>query len=406
MSSPNVDIGRLVTGKARRFLRTAITLVLLALIGAGSYLVMLERQRVQNRRDFSANPAVHLIRVQPPDERGASDGLKFADIGTISTAAAQAGAKSPVRTAVVYKLSFGIQDANNHSWFIYGVGGAASELLGVPTLKRATGYSTAKLPAGEIKLLVPVIEAEAGGWSSSRREAVRLHTAPPLPQRAPITLVDHVDDDTMFVSGRTFAKLASHAFDERWSTIRQRSDESNPYGSGLVGNVYLYVQDLSDVKRVAAKLEAAGYPTDYTLRAFDDLAGSLNSSARLGLFVVCAALLAGLLYVVLSFASFMRVSHKDLAILKHSGFDDREINQMYRRRAASVLLTVGGVLAIVLGMLGSLLLGAQALRLTLLNVAIFGGLLAFTYAVVAAWVIPRQVRQGVLTLLKVDREFG
>ncbi len=71
---------------------------------------------------------------------------------------------------------------------------------------------------------------------------------------------------------------------------------------------------------VAGSVEDLGYTTNYTLKAFDDLAGSLRTTTQLGLAAVLAVFVACAVYIFLSFNSYMNLAHRDMGILRHCGF--------------------------------------------------------------------------------------
>lgn len=398
------DVGRLVTGKARRYLRTSTVLFCLALCLVGTSLVLAERSHAQRQGQFVDNTTVHLIRVTGPAVAGNGAYLRFADAERVAATVRDRHPSAGATTTTVYSLGFGVPDADGTPRFVYGLDGDGARLLGVPALRDGVLYSSAG-GSGPVVLQVPVVEVEDGGFSSGSAVAHQLTAEGGVPPGSPLDVLGGGDPAAGYVTAATFRTLVQDAYGDDWSTFRTRFDRDNPYGGQVVGDVYVFVPSLDDVQDVAGTLDGAGYATTWTLEAFDDLASSLSSAALLGLAAVLAALLGSLLYVVLSLDAYLRVSHRDMAVLRHAGFSAGQVGRLYGARVVQLFLVVGAVALAWQLALGAWLLPGQALRLIGLNAAASVLLLGLLCAAVLRGVVPRHSRLDVLTLLRVDREF-
>ena len=109
-------------------------------------------------------------------------------------------------------------------------------------------------------------------------------------------------------------------------------------------------------------------------------------------------------YVLLSFNSYLRISHKDMAILRHAGFTARQVRRMYSGRVLRVFMAIAIGTIVYESLLAIWLLPSGVFRFLALNTLLTGLLLTLMCAVVLRSV-RRHTRLGVLTLLRGDKEF-
>lgn len=398
-------IGAMVTGKARHYLRTSTALFCLALCVVCSYLVFLENQAVQRANDFTDNATVHLIRVTGPAQAGAGDYLRFADVDRVEDAVTGLGLAQRPEVTTVYALGYGIPDQHGDPRFVYGLDGDGARLLGIAELRPRTLYGSAQAPGGDVVLEVPVVDVTGDGFSSSTTVDRTFRAEGGISGDNPLAVLGQGDPAALYTGADTFATLVADSFGTDWPTFRTRFDQDNPFGTQVISDVYVHVDSLDDVEAVADRIDEAGYATTYTLEAFDDLAGSLSRSALLGLAAVGAAFLGCLAYVLLSIQSYLRVSHKDMAILRHAGFSAARVGRMYGRR----LLRIFAVIAVVAGayqaVVTVVVLGADAPRYVAVNLLLTGLALAAVASYAVRVLVHRHSSLDVLTLLKHQREF-
>lgn len=398
-------ISRLVTGKAKKYLRTSTALFLMAFLLLGGYLVFLENQYLQMRNDFLDNDAVRLITVTGPVNPQGEAYLKFADVDTIRKKIAEEYPDARPEISVKYSLGFGIPDDAGTARFLYGIDGQGARLLGLTDLEDDTLYTSSAPSNDRVTLSIPVVEVAAGGMSSGEDVSRTFAVVGGVSGASPLNMLGQPDPESLYVNVDTFGEIVGTAFGVPWPEFQQQYDSANVFGTQVIKNVYVYLPDLDDVQQIGKSMGGWGYASSYTLRAFDDIAGSLRTSALVGLAGIVAIFLGCAAYVLLTFNSYLRVSHSDLAILKHFGFTDSQVARMYASRAGAVFTLIGGVVAVCVTALGAFLLRPEFVRLTLMNLLVCGVLLGVLYAVVVVVVIRRHVATDVLTLLKADREF-
>lgn len=71
-------------------------------------------------------------------------------------------------------------------------------------------------------------------------------------------------------------------------------DKGEDLGTKAVSRIFVYVSDLDDVESIAKKLESEKYSVEYTIKAFDKFADSMNFS------IIIIMLMGLLLFTVTS----------------------------------------------------------------------------------------------------------
>jgi hypothetical protein len=398
-------VSRLVTGRASKHLRYATIALAGTLVLVVGVLAYLEQQYGNVVDNFTANRNVHYVDVtfRAGDDSSQTGALRFADGADVERIASAAAAG---RTQVVsqYRIPFGLTGSDGRTYFVEGLTAGGAGLLGVGAIPDGTAVGTTASP--NLKLDVPVVEAHADGGMTSDRLAHASLTVEAMPAKPPIGVFGTVDPATLYVNEATFAHLIGTAYDGvDWSTFQKRHDgASNPYGFQAVAAEYVYVDNLDDVDRVGGALDHAGYSTTYTLRAFDDLAGTVSGSLSMGLWVIVGALLLCLVLTFANLQSYLNLAHRDMGILKHVGYPEARVRRIYRYRLR-VMVTQAAIPGLVVaGAAAATRLGGRP-GFVVLDLAVVVVLLAALYAAMATVQLPRHVRRPVLALLKLDRQF-
>ncbi len=66
--------------------------------------------------------------------------------------------------------------------------------------------------------------------------------------------------------------------------FRIKFDEDNPYGIQAINNIYVYVDNISDVEKTARTIDGVDYNTNYTFKAFDNFDASIKNTIMITLF--------------------------------------------------------------------------------------------------------------------------
>ncbi len=398
-------VSRLVTGRASKHLRYASVALGGTLVLVVAMLTQLQQQLGSVVDNFTANRNVHYIAAtfRTGQVATGTGALRFADVDRVAQVASDA-ASGATQAVGRYRIPFGLTASDGMTYFVDGLSSGGAGLLARQSLPDGVAVGgTAALSGAQLD--VPVVHGEDGGMSSDRLEQVRLDIEPLAPG-APVAVFETVDPARLFVDEATFARLVAVVGDGvDWQIFRDQHDGgANPYGFEAVAAVYVHVDDLSDVDRVGRALERAGYSTSYTLRAFDDLAGSISGGRAVGLGLMAAALALCLVLTFTNLQSYLNLAHRDMGILQHIGYPAARVRRVYRIRLASVVAqaTVPAAVLAVAAAIAQYSGRPWLLAVDLGLVLLLAGAL---FAVVSLVQVPRHVNRPVLALLKLDRQF-
>lgn len=400
------DLGTsaLVTGKSPKYLRNAAVLLIGSMLLLGTVLTVVERQLLQTAEDFNSNDNVHFIEVSAPVAGGAESArLTFADVSTIRHTVEDVAPGGHSVTTLL-QTGFGIPDADGAEHFLTGLDGDDARLVGREHLRDGTAYSTSA-DRDEVELQVPVVEVTDGGMTSQTVSRLPLRAEDGLSPDSPLFVLTHADEASTFVSGETFRTVLSHAFGRPWAEIERGYEADNPFGIPIIGAVYVRVHDLDEVASVAAALERDGYLTDYTFKAFDDLAASLDSTFLLGVLTVALVAALGMGLSLANINTYFRLAHRDMGVLRHIGYPTRAVSRIYGRRVARISGRAAVAVGAVVVTLGATLLPSASVAYAALNVALVLGSILLVHLIASRVLLQRHVRLDVLSLLKVGREF-
>ncbi|WP_062136101.1 hypothetical protein [Demequina aestuarii] len=398
-------ISTLVTGRASKHLRYATVALCGTLLLVVGMLVHLQQQYGSVTENFTDNENVHYLAVTfRASEEGAETGhLRFSDMEAIEEIARNAAAGS-IETIGRYHLPFGLVASDGSTYFVDGLGAGGEGLLGHTDLPDGVALGAVN-PAARVVLTVPVVHTEVGGMVSDDSAEVPLAVVR-LDANPPISVFAGIDPSQLYVSEATFAELISIVGGGAdWDTFREQHDGTgNPYGFEAVPAVYVHVDQLADADAVGRALEDAGYSTTYTLRAFDDLAGTLAGGVSAALVLIVVAFALCLLLTFANLQGYLTLAHRDMGILKHTGYSERRIATFYRIRLATMVLQAV-VPAVVLVVLAWVTRFPSRPWVGVLDLAVVLTLAALLFGVMAYAQVPRHVRRPVLELLKMDRQF-
>ena len=390
-----------VVAKARRYVRTSTTLLVAALVLSAVMVLVLTRQADIQRENFDANSNVRVITVDHRTDESAGFTLEPRDVETVR---ALAGADAVVTPRLT--LGAGLTTDGSTPVFIVGIDPAASTLIGVADMVDNTGYSVAGL-AGEAVIQVPVITGESGdGISSDKLAPYSLQLSPTVDPVKAKYLEGSRAEEVTYVTESTFWTLAELMLSKDQREIEASALSGEISMIPLLSAVYVEVPDVQRVRTTASNIEVGGFGVSYALQAFDEVERSLSTQQWLSTVFGAVVLLGVAAYVIVSWRSYLRLSRRDIGILKHWRVSTRDITRLYAKSLSRSLLlplfAATGTFAV--GSMWFFGIGPGLARAAVVGVAYTVGLTVL-YFVIVRGVISPWTQRDVLTLLKQDREF-
>ncbi|MDY0323398.1 MAG: hypothetical protein RBR24_05225 [Candidatus Carbobacillus sp.] len=397
-------ISKLIAKKTGSYLRLSLVLFLLSLLLLVSSFIFMMYQYRQVQKDFVDNSNTHLIEITSSYDVADPTRyipLSYSDVTNVKALLTE-HFPDRAQSFVVYTINFGIKAENDAVYFIRGTDAFSLKKLGLPDLIDNQALSAAGTEAKRIVLNIPVVQIEDGGYRSSETAAYPLTL---IPYTSNLLMLEDLKKhkDTLYVNETTFQKIFEIALQMPWDEVVERYDRGEDVASQLVNKIFVYVDQLSDVKRVASLLEDHGYDLRYTLGAFDDLSRSINAQYWFMGVLLLLIYIITTINVVMSFRGYLRSMQKDMGILLHYGYTHQRVYRIYRH----VIVHPFVVLFLILGLytfVVSILFLSDTFFIDAPLAIVFLFLLIGIVMFMVLRILRRITEQDILYLLKASKE--
>ena len=337
-------ISKVIAKKTSMYLKISMSLFVFSLAMLSTAVIFIQQQYAQMRRDFVDNSNTHLITITRV--QGESPNLvyplMFYDEKKIVKLIKDF---KKVHVFSEYTIPFGINNDKDDIFFIKAVDNDYLKQSGMQEIAHGEAIVSKQIKEEKLNLKIPVINVENNGFSSDmyiNKEFTFTHSSY---NQAPFDELD-TRPDTIIINKETFSEIIEIMYSVSWNEFKQSSIENNPYGIDVLQNINVYVDDLSDIEKVADKLKTNKYEINYVLKAFEDLQGSLNKS-----YFVYAVLLLFILIVagfnsIISFRGYLLGMQKDMGILRHYGYSCSQIYEIYKNLIISPYIKIVGIVSL------------------------------------------------------------
>jgi len=399
-----VAVSKLIFGKSKKYLRISTILFIMSLTFVATLLVFVENQYLQMRKDFVENENTRIIQIGTVQSNGRVDYLRFADAARIKKKLKLEHPNSAFKVINQYQFNFGITDTEGNAHFLFSLDEVGASLLGDRIeFHPGTAYSIHAPANSSIELMIPVIEVVEGGMRSVEAISYILQREAGVSPNNPFALFEH-NSNHLYIAASTYRQIIELVFATDWSTFVERFDRDNPYGIAAINRIFVSVGDLSDVRPMVRTLSDMGFGVHYILKAFDDLAASVRTTAVLMSILTLAVFLGAAAYIVLSFNACLRIQQKDMGILKHFGYSTADLEGIYSIGINHVFLRAGLVVAAYTLIITAVLVPSAFLFYVTLNLAVILGLILAVNRIIVS-VLKMHARGDIISLLKVNKEF-
>lgn len=164
----------------------------------------------------------------------------------------------------------------------------------------------------KIVLSIPIIKDDGGGYTSDTA-ILREYTCLKIHDGS--VLGGYIKEDELIASEAIFNTIVGIMFpDEGYSDVE---------------SIYINVDEVKDVKRVANILTTNNYDVKHAFEYYGDLDVSIGRIIRFSLFMFVLLLVFSLLLLIGMFELMLKNSVGDIAILRHLGFTRENIDKIY-----------------------------------------------------------------------------
>jgi hypothetical protein len=321
-------VSRLILIKSRKYLKISILLFALSLMLMALFLAIIINQYLQVKNDFINNDNIHIIEISTLQTKTTSvRELNFDDIRKIREIIKEYYENIDYFVFNVYQLNFGIESNKNEILFLYGVDDYGARLLGLSNFELFHLYSSELIDDITV-LKIPIIDIHEDGLSSSETIEMTFINVSGIPKITPISIYESISNQT-YISLSTYQELIKTIYGVTWESFIKNYNSKNEYGIQAIYKIFIYVEDITKVERIAKIINDYGYTTNYTFKSFTNFDNSIKNTSILSALLIIVILFITSGYIILSINSYLKVQQKDMGILKHHGYNYRSIKKIY-----------------------------------------------------------------------------
>lgn len=394
--------GRLIR-KSSKFLKISISLFAFSLILISVFLTLFFNQYLQIEKDFLTNDYTHMIEITCRVHDNMAYNLGFADLPAINRKLGNDLPNASFTGINEYQFNFGIIDDQNNIVWLHALDNFCAQFFGKEEFQKNCLYSRS-LQDGTTKLLIPVIDEEDPFVSIDMIELVCSNDND-IPEKTPFTLNEILLADQTFISFDTYKTVIEKAFTLSWEDFVKRYDAGEEMSIQPVKKIFIYVDDIRNVEKIASVLDRMGYATNYTFKSFENFSESIKTTILVAAILIAIVFLITSAYIVLSFNSYLKVQQKDMGILRHYGYNTTRINKIYARNINKIFVLMALFITLLIGAFGYIFLGLAAWQYILI---VLGGVLIPLYIVnriITCFTVRSYSKKPFLDLVKTNKEF-
>ncbi len=342
-------IAKLMRKKTGSYFKLSMALFFFAVFVLASYVVYIQYQFQQAGQTVTDNSNSHMIEVQGRQRSGGYHDLECLRFQDKEVALEILnGLDGLDESAIVfsYMINFGFSDQNGQVYFLkgYGVPAVGKRFL-LEDVGEGAAYCSPKKGKGDIELLVPEVKIEEAGCVGGKTRGFRL-ALKPLENKS-VLFWDATDyDDVLYVNEQTFQSVVQAMYGKEWKDFMEGYDAGENFGIQAIDHMYIYVPDLDDLHTAAKRMQEGGYLVRYAMEPFDGLHHFISTNHILLMCLLSVAFLFTAFHVVNSFNNYIRSMQKDIGILRHWGYTQKEVFTVYSKIVAAPYLILSSILAV------------------------------------------------------------
>lgn len=393
----NTFLPKVIVKKTNTFFKFSIGLFIVSLIMVSSGMVFLLNQYSQWNDNFLKNDNTHIITITSKMSEQEISQLKFSDEKELVECVTDFPNS---KVFGKYTIECGVLDNENNVYYISTTTDQEGILLGLENYRDDVTYAN-NVQLENLKLNIPVVNVRNGGFDSSETVSIALDKIESVGKRAAVNLFLDSKEKELYVSTDKFKEMVEIMFGDIWDTFVEKYDSGNPYSMQIVKSYYVYLKNMKDIEVCADILEGAGYNVNYTIKAFNDISGDVDSSMMIIMVMISMILVFSIITMIMSFNSYFKMQQRDMGILKQMGYKEKVLSKIYRAVllrpfGAMVLIIVSYTTILSVFVLDNVFLAVLVNLVLLIVMAVVFGIVEY--------ILRSYVKRNIIYLLKKSKE--
>lgn len=261
-------------------------------------------------------------------------------------------------------------------------------------------YTDMKYTSNTITLLLPQVSIERDGISLFEESPMELRVQNAVFSEG-INLYSAFDEEMCFVSYDTFKSMYKMCYGEEITEESLRRIKA----AEPIYKVFIYVDDISDVDKVAKLVNKNDFLTNFVFKSFDDIGESLSKSIIVMFIASVILIIFTIFNLVMAINNYIKGSSKDIGILKQMGYSKKELLKIYGNIVDKIVISISAVSVAVIILIFILIIGLDNIKIGFLYLFAFGCVILAIDVLIKQFFVRCIVNKKVMDLVKNNRSF-
>ena len=332
-------ISKLILDKSPSYLNISITMLIVSLLLTFTMTILVLSEFTQVEKTFIENENVRMIIV---DGKKDNKGLSYGDHNKIKAIIDKDFKGLNYKIINKYIYNGNAWDADNNEYFLMSLDKEANSFFeGESVIEENVLYTQIEIkPQIELEMIGRITNTDVNDESSEEYEEINFTIKNEVIdfEKNPFFInFNNAINNYSYLSFNTFSSIMEEVHGATWDELT--SDDSIQ-ADFYVGETYLYIEEIRHGEAVARVLDKNEFLTNYIFKSFDDVSKSMKTTIIIAIVIILSLLIATILNFILSLDSYLKVQQKDMGILKHHGYNDQKIKQIYSNNIKKIFLKI------------------------------------------------------------------
>ncbi len=384
------------------YLKVSNVTLIVSLLMLSISVIFIWNQYVQLKKNFINNENTHIIEISGKYTK--RDGLERVGVSykeQIKKLLDKKDYENQYNLFVVYQIRFGIDvEGLEDQINIMGIDEDGEKFLkDGQKLLDDTIYSGESIPE-QVKVFLPEVTLGENSINLSGETEYVLNSQL-IEKKTIFSVYEGINFKPYYVNYATFGKMFEICLGEKISEASlNKFEKIQP-----IYKVYVYVDDITKVEKIAKVLNAQGYITNFVFASFDDIGASLDMSIKIMLVFSIVLFVFTLISLLLSWKSFIQLQAKDMGILKQMGYPAKNIRKIYQKSIRKSMMQLACIISVCVFIMTVVIFGMKEMIFTISYILALNIVLFMIDIIIENSFLRKQTDKGILELIKVNKSF-
>ena len=403
---PNKDlhkISKLLEKKSTSHLRLSNLSFLFSIIILSLSVIFVWNQYIQIKDNFIENDNTHIIEVTGMySQEDGYDSVSVDYKENLNALLNKQGFENKYTTFVLYQFRFGLEaEGLEEPINLFGLDPEGEQYLQENLeLKNDTLYTSNKIN-DKMTVLVPNVTIDSDNVVNLDGETEYTLDLVEISEDTVFRVYDQIPIQPYYVNFNTYNKIFEMCLGE--SVTKESLEKFRMIQP--VYKVFIYVDDMTNVEKIAKALNNENYLTNFVFQSFKDIGESLSSSLKLMIIISFVLFIFTVISLFLSWDAFIKLWSKDIGILKQMGYSTKEVFYVYSSMIKNAFLKISMIVIPTILLTGIIVLKIEHISFILIYLLALISILYIMEYFIERIYLKKLVKKSTLELLKLNKSF-